>query len=304
MLLYAILAAICFVSYFLVLSIVPRRSGISAFDLKREGAPSIHALRERTLDDVVTLQRIVVGLLLLIGSFLASVGFGVGWGLLAGVVALLLCGSLARVKLWGKLIQGVYDRYESSILAWVARSKWLGVFRRPQPVYDVAIPVKSRAELGELVRRADSFLSKDERSLLLHGLEFHEKQIKQTMTLRKDIVSVQKDELLGPLVLDDLHKTGHSWFPVVDGGVDSIIGLVGIEGLLTLDVKKSMTAQKAMTTQVEFIDQHQTLRDALSLLVAARHHMLIVTDEKRKVVGLLNLGDILEALFGAKIHSK
>lgn len=304
MLLYIILACVCFVSLLFVSAIAPRRSEVSQFDLEKQGThPTLHALRERHIADVVALQRSITGVFFAGMVLFACAAFGVLPGVAILFVVALSYGAIAKVGLWRRPIQAVYDQHESALLGWVSRHTWLKVLRGVQPSYTLDVPVRSRDELRSLLKKADALHHESEQSLVLHSLDFHKKRVKQHMTPREQIVSVSKSELLGPLVLDDLHKTGHSWFPVTSGDVDHIVGIVGIETLLTLDVKKSTTAEKAMNPQVEFINQESTLREALSQLVSSRHHMLIVIDDSRHVVGLVSLMDILEVLFGQKIHT-
>ena len=62
-------------------------------------------------------------------------------------------------------------------------------------------------------------------------------KIDEIMTPRSMIESVPMNELLGPLVLDDLHKKGYSRFPVIDGDIDHVVGVLRIQDLLTIDRK-------------------------------------------------------------------
>ena len=53
------------------------------------------------------------------------------------------------------------------------------------------------------------------------------------MTPRGVMNTVAKEDVIGPLLLDELHKTGHSRFPVTDGDIDHIVGILHIRSLLT-----------------------------------------------------------------------
>lgn len=57
------------------------------------------------------------------------------------------------------------------------------------------------------------------------------------MTPRNVLETIGKDEVIGPLMLDELHRTGHSRFPVIDGDIDHVIGVLHIKELLTLREK-------------------------------------------------------------------
>jgi len=101
--------------------------------------------------------------------------------------------------------------------------------------------------------------------------------------------------------LDDLHKTGHSRLPVIKGDIDHVIGILHLNNLLSLDIKRSTTAEKAMEKKVFYIRQDQTLQHALAAFLRTKHHLFVVVNEFRETVGLLALEDVLEALLGRKI---
>lgn len=116
------------------------------------------------------------------------------------------------------------------------------------------------------------------------------------------IESVPMNELLGPLVLDDLHKKGYSRFPVIDGDIDHVVGMLRIQDLLTIDRKaKSHRAETVMSKDVYYIRENQTLQHALAAFLKTQHHLFIVVNEFRETVGLLSLEDVIEALLGQKI---
>jgi CBS domain containing-hemolysin-like protein len=152
-----------------------------------------------------------------------------------------------------------------------------------------------------VIERSEGLLSPDEKKLFAHGLDFPARQVHEIMTPRGVIDSLSKKELLGPLVLDDLHKTGHSRFPVTDGDIDHVVGMLYIQNLLTLDAKRSTTAEKAMEPRVFYIREDQTLQHALAAFLRTHHHLFIVVNEFRETVGLLSLEDVVEALIGRKI---
>ena len=109
--------------------------------------------------------------------------------------------------------------------------------------------------------------------------------------------------MLGPLVLDDLHRTGHSRFPVIDEDIDHIVGVLYLRDVLTLDGTKKHTAkvETAMSKKVYYIRQDQTLPQALTAFLKTHHHLFIVINEYRETVGIITLEDTVEALLGKRI---
>ena len=132
-------------------------------------------------------------------------------------------------------------------------------------------------------------------------LHFGDKTVEQIMTPRGVVDTVNKDQIIGPLLLDELHKTGHSRFPVMDGDIDHIIGVLHIRNLLTLKDKTSHRAATAMEKKVYFINQDQKLEKALAAFIKTRHHMFVVVNDYRETAGIITLEDVVEALLGRKI---
>ena len=288
-----------------VAGVTPHRVGVGAFEQKRRlKAGDKFAIeasrREDLLIDVISLQRALAALLLVVFVSLAVTTFGWLWGVLLAVLAALEYGALARSsKKWS---QPLYEKYESRLLDFV--EKYQGVFRLLRSVTQepaIESRLESREELQHLAEHAGSLLSADEKKLFTHGLAFEKKQVRDVMTPRSVIDSTSKKELLGPLVLDDLHKTGHTRFPVIDGDIDHVIGMLHIRDLFTLDAKRSVTAEKAMEPRVFYVREDQSLQRALAAFLRTHHHLFIVVNEFRETVGVLSLEDVIETLLGQKI---
>jgi CBS domain containing-hemolysin-like protein len=145
----------------------------------------------------------------------------------------------------------------------------------------------------ELIYCVEKTANIDEKSktLIIGGLSLKDEKIASLMTSKKDIVYVNNSELLGPLVLDELHKTGHSCFPVIDQDLDHVIGILDITDLLTLNHKRSLTA-KNVTKNIVNIYEDKAIIYAFKKMVDSKQHLLIVRDHDDKLTGIITLEDI------------
>jgi CBS domain containing-hemolysin-like protein len=121
------------------------------------------------------------------------------------------------------------------------------------------------------------------------------------MVPRDKIVTIEKGEFLGPLVLDDLHKTGFKRLSVISDDADHIIGILNLRGLLELDVKRSVTAEKAMEPKVFYVHENQKLDRAMATFLKTHTNLLIVVNKERKTVGLLTFEDLMSSLLGRRV---
>ena len=153
-----------------------------------------------------------------------------------------------------------------------------------------------------MVEQAGEALSEDEKKMVIGVLSFDTVPVKEVMTPRSVIDTVDQDEVLGPLVLDALHKTGHSRFPVTKGDIDHVVGMLYIQDLLTINRSSTSRRVRAvMEKKVYYIREDQTLQHALAAFLRVRHHLFIVVNEFRETVGIVSLEDVTERILGRKI---
>lgn len=282
-------------------------SGLTSYELNRRAKTkddiAKHNLRrENATADLATLRYIKDTVLMVI--LVIFTVWTLGWvvGLVLSVLLLLLANVFARWSVITNTAQKLYDKYEINLLLIVEKIspglKFLRTYN-VQPVSDFAL--HSKEELVHLVETTQNILSQDEKQLLSSALSFQQKPVRDVMTPKSAIHSIGKKELLGPLVLDDLHKTGHSRFPVINRDIDHVVGVLHVQSLLALDTKRSVIVEKAMESRVFYINQDQSLQHALAAFLRTHHHLFIVVNEFRETVGILSLEDVIEALIGRKI---
>ncbi len=292
----------------LVAGAKPRRSTISRYEKGRrqargdsEAAWITH--RDLLIGHVLRLQQIIIAILMVTSVSLGVVAFGWWLGI---VVAIVVAAEYQAVSHWRslqKLAQRLYEGQEKHILKYIDRApglfKYLGSVEPDHE--DELRSLDSREDLQHLIDQSVGILTLEEKKLIINGLSFGDRLVSSIMTPRSVIDSIKKSEFLGPLMLDELHKTGHSRLPVYDGDIDHIIGILHTQSLLTLDIKRSVTAEKAMEPRVFYIREDQTLQHALAAFLKTHHQLFIVVNKYRETVGLLTLEDVIEALLGRQI---
>lgn len=288
-----------------VAALSPHRSRLSRFELERRaelGEARAHDTLERELQAprIATLLYVFEVLALVAMVLLSVAAFGWVLGIVVAALVLLLYRRVAEFGVFQKLSTWEYDQIEKGLL-------WLVQYTRP--VLDWLTPVAaepsktlaSKEELLHVLSLSPDALTTPERRRIEHTLKFGARAVSEIMTPRSVIDSIEGRELLGPLALDDLHKTGHSRFPVIEGDIDHVIGMLHIRDLLALQSKTSVTAAKAMEPRVFYIREDQTLKHALTAFLKTHHHLFVVVNEFRETVGLLSLEDVIEAMMGQKI---
>ncbi len=302
-----VVTVVFFLLLVLVSAVRPPRDELSTSELRRRAKSTVEykkrLKRQELLHDVYTVIRLISTLLLVVTIALCLATFGWFLGIIAAIIVAALYLVLARSRYFTNLAQKIYHSLEEKLLKLVQRFPGVFHFLRETPLYDAEQYRKfdSREELEELIENAQGVLSPQERSLMTSTMAFRDKTIREIMTPRTVIDSINKGEFLGPLVLDELHALGHSRLPVIDGDLDHIVGVLHLRDLLSLDEKDSKTAEKAMDPKVYYIREDDTLEHALAAFLKNRRHLFVVINENRETVGLISLEDVIEALIGRRI---
>lgn len=257
--------------------------------------------REELLAQTATLRAPLIGIVVAILTTLLIAALGWEKGLLIGVGAALLSPQIAGLGSVKKSAGRIAHTHETTVLGYARNYRSIvRILGGTPPMREHTLTLNSLEELQHLIETSRDILADEDKKLLTRTVDFKKYRVQDVMTAREDIVTIAHDELLGPLVLSDLYKTGHVTFPVVHGDIDHVVGFLDIRSLLTLESELSVVAAQAMTTEVLSVPAGETLHDGARLFLRSGQQLLLVTDDEGAVVGLLSLGDILGVLFGRR----
>lgn len=162
----------------------------------------------------------------------------------------------------------------------------------------------SKQELYKLLEKhtesSDSVIADHEIELIRHALDFSSKQVRDFMIPRRVVKRIASHDEVGPILVDELHTSGHSRFPVYDEKqVDSFIGILFLRDLV--DVRNGGSVQQFMNKTVIYIHEEESLYHALQVILKTNQQMLIVVNTFEEFVGVITIEDILEQIIGAEI---
>lgn len=150
----------------------------------------------------------------------------------------------------------------------------------------------------ELSKNSD--IAADEARMIRKVLEFGDKKIRDVMTPRKVVTLVEQSDKVGPLLMDELHKSGHSRFPVVaDKKHDNFVGTLYLRDLI--GEQGSKTVKDMMQKDVRYVHEEQSLDHALRAFLKLHHHLFVVVNNFEEFVGVLSIEDVLEEIIGKEI---
>ena len=158
---------------------------------------------------------------------------------------------------------------------------------------------ETRDELLKLVQDSRRFLEPDTVAMLEGVLDLPATKVREVMTPRTAMVSLQEDDQL----LDILHvliESAHSRFPVFSSNqTDNVVGILLAKDLLPfLSDRSAVVDIRALMRQPQFVPESARSDQVLRMLKNTQTHIAVVIDEHGSTSGLVTLEDILEEIVG------
>lgn len=125
---------------------------------------------------------------------------------------------------------------------------------------------------------------------------FHlgDRNITSIMTHRSDIIWFNLDDN-EEKIKEKILREPHSSYPICDGEVDNLKGIVSIKDLY---VTNDATLFKHILKPALFVPENNTAYQVLEKFKQSGVHSCFIVDEYGTVMGMLTLNDILEAIVG------
>jgi CBS domain containing-hemolysin-like protein len=142
-------------------------------------------------------------------------------------------------------------------------------------------------------------LEEQERELIHSIIEFGDTIVREVMTPRTDMVTVEVSS--SPrLALDRVIAEGYSKLPVYEETVDNVIGVVHDRELLIALANGTIasTTLRSLMRPVTLVPQNKRISELLREMQRAKYSLAIVLDEYNGTAGLVTMEDLLEEIVG------
>ena len=144
----------------------------------------------------------------------------------------------------------------------------------------------------------DNLISQDSYQMILGVFSVSEIPVREIMIPRPHVIAIDVNEELNT-VITKVIESGHSRFPVINGKLDEIIGILHAKDLLKnqINTNNDFDLHDYMRPAT-FIPESKRLNILLNDFKASRNHIAIVIDEHSNVSGLVTLEDLIEEIIG------
>ena len=155
-------------------------------------------------------------------------------------------------------------------------------------------------ELRLLVERASEggLLPTSDAAILGGVFEFSEKNAREVMTPRTEIVAIAADATLDEAIVT-VEEAGFSRYPVYRETVDDIVGMVHAKDLLrVLHRRPEHFVLEQIIRPVHVVPGSREVEEVLADFKRRKEHLAIVLDEYGGTAGMVTMEDLLEEIVG------
>jgi putative hemolysin len=144
----------------------------------------------------------------------------------------------------------------------------------------------------------EGLLQEDDRKLIQSVVEFGDKVVREVMTPRPKVVSLDADATLARLRQLVINEQ-YSRIPVYTGDIDHVAGFVHVRDMFELgeDERSTMKIRELMRP-IRFVPETKPVHDLMREMQHEGAHMVIVVDEYGNTAGLVTMEDLVEVILG------
>lgn len=270
---------------------IPRADALRDASDEMRGAGTVAELLENR-EAINPAIGAVASAFLVIGSVVATAVLARGLPASGAVTAALAVGIVAF--LLGDLIPRRIGRLKPEPLAYRSHRVLRGAIRIGGWANDLIPEVDNGVD--EVDEPGEEEADEQERELIDSVLEFGETIVREVMTPRPDMVTIEQTSSLDDLIRVATEE-GYSRFPVTANG--DVVGMVIVKDLLkmlTNDERPHSVAE--VMRPVEFVPETKLAAALLAEMQESHSHQVMVVDEYGDVAGLVTIEDLLEELVG------
>jgi CBS domain containing-hemolysin-like protein len=157
--------------------------------------------------------------------------------------------------------------------------------------------------LDHQLGQTDNRVTDEELRTAKSALTFGDKIVRDVMIPRSKVVAVSATDAIGPILMTELHDSGHTRFPVYeDKDSEKVVGTLYLRDLL--NIKAGGHVRDHMATKVFYLHDETPLDRALQAFLGSKHHLFIVVNSFEDILGVVTIEDILEQVIGRPIDDE
>lgn len=144
----------------------------------------------------------------------------------------------------------------------------------------------------------EGILEEGDRKLIHSVVAFGDKNVREVMTARPNIVAISVERSLEDLRQLVIHEQ-YSRIPVYQDTIDNIVGFVHVRDLFELsDEERQTKPLRELLRPIPFVPESKPVSDLLREMQRDGAHMVAVIDEYGNTAGIATMEDLVEEILG------
>lgn len=269
---------------------------------------------ERLLSTILLGSNLVSVAAASLGTVMAVAYFGEGRGLLISMIVvtmvLLIFGETTPKTMATRHAERLSIRFASTIefLSWLftpfvyVLSWFVAVLTRMVGGKPVPKSLASPEEIQTMISLGHKEgMVEESEAKMLHGVfDFGDRPVREVMVPRPDIVSIEKGSTIGDF-LKIYVRSPLSRFPVYEGSMDHIIGILSVKDVLMALAKGDTTHSDTIDNMIRpayFTPESKRASEVFAEMRDRNLHMCVVVDEYGGTAGICSLDGLIEEIVG------
>ncbi|MEG0170045.1 MAG: hemolysin family protein [Anaerorhabdus sp.] len=140
-------------------------------------------------------------------------------------------------------------------------------------------------------------IEEEEKQMIQNVFEFNDTELSEIATHRMDVKALQIADTLDAWELE-MKNSRYSYYPVCDGTVDHIVGVLNIKDYFRLKNKTKELVVNTLIRPAQYALESMTADVLFKKMRSTRNHFAVVLDEYGGMFGIITMNDLLEELVG------
>src|SRR5665213_487224 len=161
------------------------------------------------------------------------------------------------------------------------------------------IQIFEREDLLDLMKRQQhqpgNRITDEELQIVSRALGFDDHQVSDLMIPRKHNKTVLAGDTIGPILIDEVHKSGQDYALVRESKKGPFVGTLAFK---RLDLQSSGKVSDIMEPTIYYLHEGDRLGQALHAFFVTNHPLFIVIDNLEDYIGVLTIENVLHELLG------
>lgn len=159
--------------------------------------------------------------------------------------------------------------------------------------------IRMMVEMGDI----QGTINKSESEMIQNVFEFNDKLVTDIFTHRVDIVGISVEASIQE-ALDFVNQNRYTRYPVFDGDIDNIVGILHVKDLIyCIQHPKEPFQLNEIIRKPHFVMDSIRVDILFQLMQKDNIHIAIVIDEYGGTAGIVTIEDVIEEIVG-EIHSE